>query len=214
MRGPTLVLRPSSFDRQNSKKNPIFLSLSFLLSLSPFFFLSLLFASLPSLLLIFFFLFSFPFSMNSFCSSFYLLFLSFFVFLFSTNLFFSFLLFFFSLVLFFFVFLYSFFLFHFLLISPSFFAFLLSFGSLLTELIKEVSFFPFSTCHLCGPQFFFVFLLFPFIPLLHHPIMWLIVSHTFQVNHMTFAMCHSPRVPCGIPLIMSCVIRHPTPQKT
>ena len=35
-----------------------------------------------------------------------------------------------------------------------------------------------------------------------------------QVHHMALAMCHSLWVPCGIPLVMSCVIRHSTPQKT
>ena len=36
---------------------------------------------------------------------------------------------------------------------------------------------------------------------------------TCHHHHFSHAMCHSPRVPCGIHMIMSCVTRHPMPRK-
>ena len=46
---------------------------------------------------------------------------------------------------------------------------------------------------------------FPFISLLGH----MAQCEPFtQVHHMSHAMCHSPRMPCDIHKIMSCVTRH------
>ena len=55
--------------------------------------------------------------------------------------------------------------------------------------------------HLSSPYIFLIF--FFFITSFNT---WINVSHLFQVHHMAHAMCHSPRVPCGIHMIMSCVI--------
>ena len=97
----------------------------------------------------------------------------------------------------------------FLLIFSSFWKFLLHFGAYLTEWSREEasSPFPHAICvTLNFPSFFFYFF-------------HCIIPHVancephLQVHHMALAMCHSLWVPCGIPLTMSCVIRHPTPQK-
>ena len=88
-----------------------------------------------------------------------------------------------------------------------------SFWIIMDRLVKGGSFLPLSSCHLCGPQFSFFFLNF-FISF------YCIINHVancephIQAHHMALAMCHSLRVPCGILLAMSCIIRHPTPRKT
>ena len=179
----TLVLGPSSFNCQSTEKS------SFFPFPFPFLFLS--------------------FSTNSFPTKFFLfvsLFISFFVFLsfhflisFSHHFFFS------------------FFSSHFLFS----FSFSLHFWITMDHSVKGGSFLPLSSCNLCGPHFFFLIFLFLFMTSyptwlnVSHvimPPMWLNVSHSFFfVDHMAFAKCHSLRMPCGIPLTISCVIRHPTP---
>ena len=148
-----------------------------------------------------FLFFSFPFlslflSYEPFSFCFFLSFLSFFCF--SPFLFFS---------------LYEFFSFCFSIFSSHF---LFSFGifsyfqSIIDRLVKGGSFLPLSSCHLCGPQFSFIFFN-SFI------FFYCIINHVancephIQVHHMALAMCHSLGVPWGIPLAMPYVIRHPTP---
>ena len=83
----------------------------------------------------------------------------------------------------------------------SFFSFsflFLSFGLPLTELSKEETSSPFPSCHLSPPCFsaFFFYFFTLFYYLIPHVAN---CEPSIQVNHMALAMCHSPRVPCGIP---------------
>ena len=147
------------------------------------------------------FLFSFPsLSTNSFFFPLRILFfllLSFFSFLFCFSLFFS--------HHFSFSFLFSHFIFSFGIFS--------FFWIIIDRLVKGGSFLPLSSCHLCGPQFSFIFLnsFISFYCFINH------VANCephIRVHHMDLAMCPSLRVSCDIPLTMLCVIQHPTPRKT
>ena len=68
----------------------------------------------------------------------------------------------------------------------------------------------FATCH--SP----IFLNFFHFPLFSSCDTWLNVSHLsqFAPTHDYHAMCPTPRVPCGILMIMPCVTRHLMPRKT
>ena len=169
-------------------KSPSFVSLSFLsLSLSNFFFFSLV--CFPSLCPFFLFFFSLVHLSNS---------LSWF-----DPIFFPFS-----------HFLHFFFFFSFFSSLPFslFSSFLISFDFLLSGLIKAEENSPhFPHMPLVFLTQFPYLFFFPFITLSNT---WLNVSHLFQVHHMAHAMCHSPRVPCGIHMTMPCVTRHPIPRKT
>ena len=140
--------------------------------------------------------FSFLYEFFSFFASFFLFF-PFFIFSFFFSSF--------ILLIFSFSFISSQFLFSFGIFSSFFF--------IIDRLVKGGSFLPFSSCHLCGPQFSFLFLnsIISFCCTINH------VANCephIQVHHMVLAMCHSLGVPCGIPITMPCVIRHHTPRKT
>ena len=84
-----------------------------------------------------------------------------------------------------------------------------------TEFIKVGETSPhFPLSHLSSPCIFLIFLYFFSFFFITSFNTWLNVSHLFQVHHMAHAMCHFPRVPCGIHIIMSCVTRHPMSRKT
>ena len=179
MRGSTFLLGLLSFDRRNIGKIPLFISLSPLsLSLSDSFSLSCL---LPL-----FFSFSFLIPPNS-----TLMFVPLSFSHFSFSFFFFFL---------FFLFLLSF---------PSFY----HFSSLIW--IASIgwskswgNFPPLSSITLVITMFFFLIFFISFFPFITSCNTWLNVSHLSQVHHMAHAMCHSPRVPYGIHMIMLCVTRH------
>ena len=91
-------------------------------------------------------------------------------------------------------------------------SFLISFDFLLIQIDQSGGNFPslssHATCLLHTISLFSSLFFFPFITSFNT---WINVSHLFQVHHMAHAMCHSPRVPCGIHRIMPCVTQHPVP---
>ena len=109
----------------------------------------------------------------------------------------------------FFLFIFS--LFHFSHFFHFLFSFFFSFSPpfllLLPLLIKSGGNFPpfsyLATCHLYN-FLYFSFFLYPTLDT------WLNVSDSFKfaTQHGYHAMCHFPRVPCGIHMVMSCVTRH------
>ena len=180
----TVKLRPSE------RQKILLFSFSSFFSFSFFFFVS---SSTNSFSFLSFLLFFIPFSHFIFSSFLLLISLPFSLLLLSFPFFF------------FPFFLYKFFLFL-LAFSPPFWI-------IIDRMVKGGSFLPLSSCHMCGPCFSFLISLFlnSLYSIIHH------VANCephIQVHHMALAMCHSLRVPCGIPLTMSCVIRHPTPRKT
>ena len=64
---------------------------------------------------------------------------------------------------------------------------------------KEETSFPLPPCHMSFPCFFLIYFFISLFLFIASYLMWLIVSNTFQVHHMDLSMCHSLRVPCGIP---------------
>ena len=116
--------------------------------------------------------------------------------------------------------------------SPSFFSFSLYFIFLLSLIFSYLSFSlflffsslfasptridqkwgklppTFLPCHLSSLQF--SLFLYPALDT------WLNVSHSskFTTLHGYHSMCHSPRVPCGIHMVMTCVTRHSMSRKT
>ena len=96
----------------------------------------------------------------------------------------------------------------------SFYLVFFFFSPLSTELSKWGNFPPlssFATCHLHNFLNFFLFLF--FFPI-NSSTCHLAQCESFtQVHHMAHAMCHSPRLSCGIHMIMPCVTQHPVPQK-
>ena len=89
--------------------------------------------------------------------------------------------------------------------------FSLSFFSSLTFLFLLLIFFPstefievgetsphFPLSHLSSPCIFLIFLYFFSFFFITSFNTWLNRSHLFQVHHMAHAMCHFPKVPCGI----------------
>ena len=93
----------------------------------------------------------------------------------------------------------------FLLIFSSFWHFLLPFGSSLTEWSREEasSPFPHATCVVLNFPSFFLNSFISFYCIINHVANY---EPHIQVHHMALSMCHSLRVPCGIPLTMPCVI--------
>ena len=190
MRGLTFLLGPSSSDRRNAGKISLFVYLSFLsLSLSNFFFLSLLLAS-PLFLYVGFS----PFLPYPTHSSLCLLSISFhFHFLFSLIL---------SSLSFSHLFLFLHFLFSF---SPL---------DCINRMVPKVgNFLPtssFATCHS------HIFLNFFHFPLFYSCDTWLNVNHLsqFAPTHGYHAMCPAPRVPCGIHMVLPCITRYPMSRKT
>ena len=175
MRGSTFLLRSSNSDCRNVGKISIF-------SLSPLSLSLYLFSSS----------FSLPVCFSSsliqctppfVCSPSYFLFFFFFSFLSFSHLF-----------LFSFLFIFSFFF------SSLTFLFLLLIFFPQPNLSKwgklPLPYFPLS--HLSSPCIFLIFLYFFSFFFITTFNTWLNVSHLFQVYHMAHAMCHFPRVSCGI----------------
>ena len=80
------------------------------------------------------------------------------------------------------------------------------FLSLLSVLMPKMAFPPFylTYYYYYYYYYYFLFLIISFYCIINH------VANCephIQVHHMALSMCHSLRVPCGIPLAMPCVIR-------
>ena len=89
----------------------------------------------------------------------------------------------------------------------------LFFGSSLTKWSREEtsSPFPHAICVVHVFLHFSFYLFYSFYCIIHH--MTNCEAH-IQMHHMALVICHSLRVPCGIPLTMPYVIRHPSSRKT